>query len=205
MAWATYSCAERVFAAVALLCAAPILFVAAIGIVVYSGQSPLIAHLRVGFRGRSLWVIKLRTRWGADGTSGSTSRARLMERCTGSPFVKEHPSPDTPGRWLAAFLRRSSLDEVPQLAQVITGQMRLVGPRPITRGELQRHYEGVADYVLSRMPGIVGLWQVSGRNRLSFVERRELDVRYVRDQSVTLDLMILARAVGTVLFMDGAE
>jgi lipopolysaccharide/colanic/teichoic acid biosynthesis glycosyltransferase len=103
------------------------------------------------------------------------------------------------GRWL----RRSSLDELPQLLNVLRGEMALVGPRPITVPELRR-YGGARWQYLSVLPGMTGLWQVSGRNRTSYERRVELDQQYVKNRSAWLDCKILARTVLVVLTGDGA-
>lgn len=99
---------------------------------------------------------------------------------------------------LGKFLRRSSLDELPQFLNVLRGEMSVVGPRPIVRKELPRYGERM-DEVLAVRPGLTGLWQVSGRNNLSYEERVELDVRYARHRSVLMDLRIILKTVMVVL------
>lgn len=99
---------------------------------------------------------------------------------------------------LGKFLRRSSLDELPQFLNVLCGEMSVVGPRPIVRHELSR-YGRQMDEVLAVRPGLTGLWQVSGRNNLSYRERVRLDVSYARHRTFWLDLQILLRTVSVVL------
>jgi lipopolysaccharide/colanic/teichoic acid biosynthesis glycosyltransferase len=99
----------------------------------------------------------------------------------------------------AAFCRRHSIDELPQLWHVLRGEMSLVGPRPLTRREIQANYAGCADEILEVNPGITGLWQVSGRSRLSYAERREMDLRLVRERSGKLYAKILAKTLAAVL------
>ena len=101
------------------------------------------------------------------------------------------------------FLRRTSLDELPQLWNVLKGEMSLVGPRPVVREELVKYGEKGAYYLKVR-PGMTGLWQVSGRSDTSYAERVELDVYYVRNWSIWLDIYILARTVWVVLKGRGA-
>ncbi len=101
------------------------------------------------------------------------------------------------------FLRKTSLDELPQLLNVIRGEMSLVGPRPIVADEVPR-YEGVWDLYKRVHPGVTGQWQISGRNNTSYKERTAMDAYYVRNWSVWLDIYILARTVKVVLFRDGA-
>jgi lipopolysaccharide/colanic/teichoic acid biosynthesis glycosyltransferase len=99
---------------------------------------------------------------------------------------------------LGKFLRRSSLDELPQFLNVLRGEMSVVGPRPIVRNELARYGDRMAE-VLAVRPGLTGLWQVSGRNNLSYEERVQLDVRYARHRSVLMDLKIILKTVMVVL------
>jgi Undecaprenyl-phosphate galactose phosphotransferase WbaP len=101
------------------------------------------------------------------------------------------------------FLRHTSLDELPQLWNILRGQMSLVGPRPIVEEETSRYGDAYALYKKVR-PGLTGLWQVSGRNHLSYEERVTLDTYYIRNWSPWLDLYILARTVAAVLLARGA-
>lgn len=101
------------------------------------------------------------------------------------------------------FLRKTSLDELPQLLNVLFGEMSLVGPRPIVSDEVSR-YDEVWDLYKRVRPGITGQWQISGRNDTSYKERTTMDAYYVRNGSVWLDIYILARTVKVVLFRDGA-
>ncbi len=104
---------------------------------------------------------------------------------------------------LGGFLRRTSLDELPQLWNVLRGEMSLVGPRPIVREELMRYGRCLSVY-LSSKPGITGLWQVTGRNNTDYRRRVALDVYYVRKQSLLLDLYILLKTPRVVLGGGGA-
>jgi Undecaprenyl-phosphate galactose phosphotransferase WbaP len=104
---------------------------------------------------------------------------------------------------LGHFLRRTSLDELPQLWNIVRGQMSFIGPRPIVTEEIPRYGEGFALYG-KVTPGLSGLWQVSGRNNLSYDERVELDLYYVRNWSIWLDMYILAKTVKVVVLGDGA-
>jgi len=101
------------------------------------------------------------------------------------------------------FLRKTSLDELPQLFNVLLGQMSLVGPRPIITDEIQKYGEYFKDFAMVT-PGITGLWQVSGRNDIDYDERVQLDVWYVRNWSLWLDISILFKTVGVVLGRKGA-
>ncbi len=99
---------------------------------------------------------------------------------------------------IGKFLRRSSLDELPQFLNVLRGEMSLVGPRPIVEKEIIR-YGNFMEEVISVRPGLTGLWQVSGRNNLSYKRRVELDLIYARERSFILDLRIILRTFGVLL------
>ena len=105
---------------------------------------------------------------------------------------------------LGAFLRKTSIDELPQLLNVFLGSMSLVGPRPLPIKE-QQAIKGWHRKRLAMKPGITGIWQVSGRNNIDFEEWMRLDQQYVDDWTLRLDLLILAKTVPTVLFGRGAK
>jgi undecaprenyl-phosphate galactose phosphotransferase len=104
---------------------------------------------------------------------------------------------------IGALLRRTSLDELPQLLNVLRGEMSLVGPRPIIDDEVERYAADIATYCAVR-PGLTGLWQVSGRSQTSYARRVQLDVSYVRNWSLLRDLSILLKTVPAVLLRRGA-
>ena len=104
---------------------------------------------------------------------------------------------------IGAFLRKTSLDELPQLLNILKGDMCLVGPRPYLPREIEQ-MQGVEDVILETKPGITGLWQVSGRNRLSFSRRLRLDMWYVRNWSLWIDVVMLIKTVKVVIKSDGA-
>lgn len=104
---------------------------------------------------------------------------------------------------MGAFLRKTSLDELPQLINVVLGGMSLVGPRPIVSGEIEKYGEVYDEYCRVK-PGITGLWQISGRNDTSYEERVAYDHYYINNWSVWMDLWILGRTVPVVLSGYGA-
>ena len=104
---------------------------------------------------------------------------------------------------VGGFLRRTSLDELPQIINVFLGQMSLVGPRPIITKETERYGEYINDYYLVP-PGITGLWQVSGRSDTTYTERVEMDTWYVRNWSVWIDIVLLYKTIFVVLNRKGA-
>jgi lipopolysaccharide/colanic/teichoic acid biosynthesis glycosyltransferase len=114
------------------------------------------------------------------------------------PFTK---SPEDPrvthplGRWM----RRYSLDELPQILQVVTGHLALAGPRPLTAKELDSHYGQASGEVLSVKPGITGMWQVGGRSKLTYDQRLQLDLEYVRSRTLLLYWRILLRTFPAIM------
>ena len=156
-----------------------------------SGRSPLIAHRRLGLNGEPFWVWKLRTMWDGTRVQGPAGWIEYLKD-TGVPVIKGAPDPRVTSR-LAAFCRRYSVDELPQLLQVVSGKLSLVGPRPLTSQELDVYYGPDSREVLSVRPGLTGLWQVMGRNRLTYAQRRRLDLFLVRKWGLGLYLRILLR------------
>jgi len=187
---------ERLAAVVLLAAALPIIAGAALVLWMISGRSPFIAHRRVGWQGAELWMLKLRTMWGSVETASGEWVERISDE--DGPALKGARDPRISSKF-ARFCRRHSIDELPQLWHVLTGEMSLVGPRPMTARELRRHYGSDVNVILSVKPGLAGLWQVSGRNRLTYLERRRLDLLLVRERTLVMYFGILLRTVPEVL------
>ncbi len=198
--WQAIEWAERFFAALLFLGLSPTLALVAVTIAALSGRAPLIAHRRVGWRGAALWMLKFRTMWGGIEPGPSGRVWRLVEYIDdeSGPRQKQENDPRVVN-WFARFCRRHSIDELPQLWHVVRGEMALVGPRPVTAEEVRRHYGVDAMEMLSVKPGIAGLWQSLGRNRLSYERRRELDLEFVRARTVRMYLRIVMRTIPEVL------
>jgi lipopolysaccharide/colanic/teichoic acid biosynthesis glycosyltransferase len=194
--WRLAAMAERAAALLLLLAVAPVLLIAAVITAILSRDSPFVAHARVGHGGRPIRVIKLRTMWGATPRSGRVFIEYLDS--TPVPAVKTPNDPRVSSSF-ACFCRRYSIDELPQFWHALMGEMALVGPRPITAAELRQHYGASAAEVLSVLPGITGLWQVAGRNGLTYRQRRLLDLFLVRKRSAGLYLFVLATTARAVL------
>jgi lipopolysaccharide/colanic/teichoic acid biosynthesis glycosyltransferase len=194
---------ERAVGCVLLAVSSPVIVASALAVAAFSGRSPFIAHLRVGKHGFPFWVLKLRTLWPNGEPSGDGSG--WIERVVADPEEdgKVPGDPRISSRF-AAFCRRHSIDELPQLWHVARGQMSLVGPRPLTRGEVLRYYKAHAWELLSVKPGLTGLWQVYGRSAIRFPERAEMDLRLVRTLTARLYLKTLARTVPAVIRGSGA-
>ena len=188
--WPALDALERTAALLILVALAPFLLAIGLTIALLSRCSPLIAHRRLGLGGAPFWVLKFRTMW----PRGSAGRGPFVL----TEFIVDESGPQQKTLMdvritsrFARFCRRHSIDELPQLLHVVMGRMSLVGPRPITNIEWTLHYRGGAPEVLSVKPGLSGLWQIMGRNRLTYEERRNLDLELVRNRSLGLYLRIL--------------
>ncbi|HEX6592731.1 MAG TPA: undecaprenyl-phosphate galactose phosphotransferase WbaP [Moraxellaceae bacterium] len=167
-----------------------------------SGGPAFFGHCRIGHHGRPFPCYKFRT---MVSNSAEVLEALLQQdpearREWEQEFKLKNDPRITP---VGDFLRRTSLDELPQLWNVLRGDMSLVGPRPVIRDELEKYGEDVSYYLQVR-PGMTGLWQVSGRNNVDYDTRVALDAWYVRNWSLWNDIVILLKTVRVVLARDGA-
>jgi exopolysaccharide production protein ExoY len=183
--------------------AAPVIGIAALVLTFLSRRSAFVAHLRVGKGGKPFWVLKLRTMWRQ--RTAEEHPAGWIEYIIAEPAEggKNPEDPRVNSRF-AVFCRRHSIDELPQLWNVARGEMSLVGPRPLTRSELDRHYGIHAAELLSVKPGITGLWQVYGRSAIRFPQRSAMDLKLVRTLSAAMYLRILMRTIPALVLGKGA-
>lgn len=195
--------AHRFLALIILILLSPLMLAVTLMIWRTDGAPILFGHYRVGRNGRLFKVFKFRS-------MRVDAQQRLAQLLASDPAARAEWERDfklsndpriTP---IGNFLRRTSLDELPQLFNVVRGEMLLVGPRPVTAQELRR-YGAVRWHYLSVTPGMTGLWQVSGRNELTYEERVELDRTYVETRSAWLDFTILVRTAGVVVTGHGAR
>jgi exopolysaccharide production protein ExoY len=169
-----------------------------------SGPGPvLFGHERIGFAGQRFRCLKFRTM--------VVDAERVLEEhflrypAERAVWLAERKLTDDPRITpVGTVLRKLSVDELPQLINILLGQMSVVGPRPVVADEL-RNYRGSATHYLRTRPGLTGLWQVSGRNDTSYARRVLLDRVYVRRWSLGLDLAIIGRTVPAVLMSRGAR
>lgn len=189
---------DRTGAAVALVVLSPLLALIALAVLVRDGRPVLFRQARVGRNGSTFPVLKFRTM-----TRDAEARlGELSERNEAAgPLFKMRDDPRVTRT--GAFLRRYSLDELPQLVNVLTGTMSLVGPRPPLPSEVATYDERTARRLVVK-PGLTGLWQIQGRSDLPWDEGVYLDVMYVDHWSPLLDLVILARTARAVLRPRGA-
>lgn len=166
------------------------------------GDSIIYKHRRVGRHGQAFECLKFRTMV----PNAEQVLREILERDPEikAEWVRDHKLRCDPRvTRLGRFLRRTSLDELPQLWNVMRGEMSLVGPRPVVREELLRYGRNVRTYLAAK-PGITGLWQVKGRNDTDYRRRVVLDTYYVRNQNLGLDLYILLKTTKVVLGGSGA-
>lgn len=191
------SAIEQLFGIVAVTLLAPFLAVIALTIFLLSGRAPLVAHRRLGRDGRTLWMLKFRSMWNGSNSSDSSTFIEKL-RDDRVPEIKAGVDPRVTSRF-AAFCRKFSIDELPQVWHVATGEMSFVGPRPMTPAEWSKYYGDSAAEVLQLKPGLSGLWQTRGRNRLTYRQRRRLDIFLARHYCLLLYLRILGQTVPRVL------
>jgi undecaprenyl-phosphate galactose phosphotransferase len=202
---AAYASAKRVFdlvgASVMMVVLLPITLGIAVATALDSGLPIIYRSRRVGRYGQPITVLKFRTM--RDGSHQHLTELLTANEERRLEYQVNRKLRDDPRRTrVGGFLRRTSLDELPQLLNVLAGDMSLVGPRPYFADELLGRPEAVE--LVSVRPGITGLWQVNGRSDRTFEERVNLDTRYIRARGIVLDLKIMALTVKAVISGRGA-
>jgi UDP-galactose-lipid carrier transferase len=189
-------------AAILLVLSSPIFLLVAL-MNLGSGGPMFFAHRRIGIGGKPFYCLKFRTMV----TNGDQILKEALERDPAlaaewhaTQKLKNDPRVTRIGK----FLRKTSLDELPQLINVLMRQMSLVGPRPIVEAEVRFYGDDIAHYYNTR-PGVTGLWQVSGRSNTSYTRRVQLDVWYVNNWTVWLDIAVLLKTLPAVLGRTGAH
>ena len=195
---------DLIASTVLLVVLSPLLLMIAAAIVIDSGMPVLFRQRRIGMHGRPFRIVKFRTLSGGPEDLHDPAGLELTPGSIGLHVEQAKQDAARRATRVGKFLRRTSLDELPQLFNVLVGEMSLVGPRPLSPTE---------DAVLSgwellrreMRPGITGLWQVSGRSTVSWEKRINLDYAQVRHWSLSADLQVLADTVRAVLHRRGAE
>lgn len=193
-------CFDVVVSALMLVLLSPVFLMVAL-LIHHEDHGPaLYRHRRIGKGGQPFDCLKFR--------SMRIDSAEMMIRFTPeqrAEFAKYHKLKDDPRiTRIGNFLRNSSLDELPQLWNILIGQMSFVGPRPITEVELEQYGSKQREKYESVLPGLTGMWQASGRNNLTFKQRMYYDAYYVDHQSIWLDIKILFKTFSAVLNGEGA-
>jgi exopolysaccharide production protein ExoY len=194
---------DRAAGAAFLVAASPLIAASAGIIALLSRRSPFIAHQRVGEGGGLLWMWKLRTMWRRQ-APGPHEQGWVEYIVAEPPQGSKNPSDDRVTSRFARFIRRHSIDELPQLWHVARGEMSLVGPRPLTRTEIARYYGTRADALLSVKPGITGIWQTRGRSSIKFPERAAMDLELINSRSTRTYISILLRTLPALFHGKGA-
>ncbi len=184
---------------VGLILLSPLILIVAVVTKLHDGGPVFYPHTRVGKWGREFCCLKFRTM--VDGAEHIKAEIQHLNTHDDHRTFKV---PDDPrvtriGRWL----RRTSIDEVPQLWNVLRGDMSLVGPRPPVPLEVERYNLDDMQRLMVK-PGLTCIWQVSGRSRLPFTKQLELDMAYIRQRSISLDLRLMLQTIPAVLSADGA-
>lgn len=195
---------DMVFSCLAIAMLLPVLLLLIFAVKCISPGPAIFAHCRVGLSGRKFKCFKIRTMY-------LDAETRLSEHLLLNPsaaheFQETRKLREDP-RVLPVvgnFLRRSSLDEIPQFFNVLLGDMSVVGPRPVTKEEISGYGKNRHVFEKTR-PGITGEWQVSGRSNLSWRERVNCDLRYVNNWSMSQDVKIVLQTVAVVLIARGAR
>jgi exopolysaccharide production protein ExoY len=194
--------ADIILALCGIVVLAPFLIFCCVAIACFSPGPVLFRHRRVGFNGKHFDCLKFRTM-----ATDASERLRLhleSDRAAAAEWMATRKLRNDPRVTLiGTMLRRSSLDELPQLFNVLKGDMSIVGPRPVTEEELGRYSDAINAYYACR-PGITGLWQVSGRSTTTFQRRVVLDSYYVHHWSIVLDAKIIMATIPAVCFSNTA-
>lgn len=196
-------CIDVLVAASALVILAPILVSIMVALWLQDGGPPIFVHWRIGKAGIPFPCLKLRTM--VVDSAQQLTRYLETNSLAAREWAEDQKLRDDPRVTpLGSFLRKSSLDEIPQLLNVLYGHMSMVGPRPIIAAEIPRYGRYFKAYCRVR-PGITGLWQVSGRNAVNYQRRVALDIVYARHKSLAVDLFILGRTIPAVVSGRGSS
>ena len=189
---------EIIFSIFIILISAPFVLLLSLLIKLSSRGPIFFKQIRIGKDKKQFECIKFRTM--SQEADDILKNLLLKDKSLRKEFKKTQKLKNDPRITpIGKFLRKTSLDELPQFINVLKGDMSLIGPRPIVEEEKVRYGKNL-DKVLSIRPGITGLWQVSGRNKLSYKRRIKLDLIYVNERDLYMDFNILIRTVGVILF-----
>jgi Undecaprenyl-phosphate galactose phosphotransferase WbaP len=192
---------DHIIAAVVLILIFPLLFVVSL-LVCMDGGPVIFGHRRVGLGGQPFRCLKFRTM--VMDSAAVLARTLAEDPDAAAEWAENHKLRNDPRvTRVGRFLRVTSLDELPQLFNVLRGEMSLVGPRPIVQEEVVRYGQDI-EYYYRVKPGLTGLWQVSGRSDTSYRERVAFDVAYVKKWSLWQDLWILVKTVQVIVMREGS-
>ena len=199
---AIWELGQRLLGLLVLIFVLPVMLLTAAAVLAQDGGPVLFKHRRIGARGQPFDCLKFRS-------MRIDAQERLAELLLRDPAARaewessQKLRNDPRVTPLGDFMRRTSLDELPQLINLVRGDMNLVGPRPIVESEMVRYGPRLRHYQAVK-PGITGLWQVSGRSGVGYRRRVAMDTVYARQRTIGLDLWIIARTVPAVLLKRGS-
>lgn len=201
-----YNCVKRMFdismSLLSIILLAPIFLIISIMIKLDSKGKVIYKHKRIGKNGKYIYLYKFRTMY--------TNSKEILEELLKNPEIKKEWEEnfklenDPRITKVGKFLRRTSLDELPQLLNILTGDMSIVGPRPVVDGEISKYGIYKAKF-LSVTPGLTGWWACNGRSCTSYDERIKLELYYVEHRSIALDIKTLFKTVKAVVKGHGAK
>ncbi len=196
---------DLIISAIALLALSPVLAAIALAVRLDSPGPALFAQRRVGKGGKEFTLFKFRSMYyGADeGIHRAFAKQYIHGQCEAEGNTCFKPKDDPRVTRVGKFLRMTSLDELPQIINILKGEMNWVGPRPTSFGI--ETYDLAYTERLEVKPGLTGLWQVEGRSTLDLHERIKLDIKYIENQGLLFDVWILLRTVGAVVTRRGAH
>ncbi len=193
---------DIVVSLILIVAVAPLLALVALVIYASDPGPVMFGHVRIGRGGRRFRCLKFRSM--VTDAQERLNALLMSDPIAAAEWARDHKLKNDPRITpIGSFLRQSSLDELPQLFNVLRGEMSLVGPRPIVTEEVSKYRRYFRSYCEVR-PGITGLWQISGRNDVSYRRRVAMDVAYVRSHSVKLNLRILLMTIPSVLKSQGS-
>jgi len=193
-------CFDLICSVIAVICLIPLYLIIAIIVKADSDGSVIFAHQRLGKYGKKIKVYKYRTM-----VPDAEHILINMPQETKIKFEKKFKIENDPRiTRLGRFLRETSLDELPQLINIIKGEMSIVGPRPIIEKELEK-YGKSGEKLLSVKPGLTGYWQVNGRSDISYEERVKLDMYYIDKRNLYMDILIILKTIKVVCRKVGAK
>lgn len=196
-------CIDFMASLVGIIVLLPVLLIVALLIKLTDPGPVLFRHSRIGFQGRPFQCLKFRT-MAVDSAARLQRLLEKNEEARKEWEANQKLRDDPRVTRLGAILRSSSIDELPQLFNVLLGQMSLVGPRPIVHAEAERYKHGAYDLYIAAAPGITGLWQVSGRSDTTYEQRVRLDCEYVSSWSLLVDLRIMLKTLVVVATTNGS-
>jgi exopolysaccharide production protein ExoY len=194
---------DIVFSSAVLICGLPVFLCISLAILFTSKGNVIFSQERIGQGGKSFKFFKFRTMYG-------DAEKNLNEILASDPALKsewevsQKLKNDPRITKIGSFLRKTSLDELPQFWNVLTGDLSVVGPRPFLREQVEKHMGEKAAKILSVRPGLTGIWQTSGRNQMTFLQRISMEEMYVDQQSFLLDLKLILKTIPCMILRKGA-